>query len=39
LAALPGARIVERIPVDMETTLLGLARGARGAASPGGGAR
>jgi ABC-2 type transport system ATP-binding protein len=27
LAALPGARLVERAPVDMETTLLALARG------------
>jgi len=26
LAALPGARVVERVPVDMETTLLALAR-------------
>ena len=32
LAALPGARLVERIPVDMEATLLALARaGAAGA--------
>jgi len=32
LAALPGARIVERVPVDMETTLLALSRAGAGAA-------
>jgi len=32
LAALPGARIVERVPVDMETTLLALSRAGSGAA-------
>jgi ABC-2 type transport system ATP-binding protein len=32
LAALPGARLVERAPVDMETTLLALVRGGAGAA-------
>jgi ABC-type multidrug transport system ATPase subunit len=32
LAALPGARLVERMPVDMETTLLALARSHGGGA-------
>jgi len=34
LAALPGARLVERLPVDMEATLLGLARGGGADARP-----